>query len=65
MEIEPDKLYRTGAPELEVIAKPQTLNQWRSEGKGPPYIKSGSRVLYSGKDLIDWLTAQRVEPVAT
>lgn len=59
---QPDKLYPAGAPELDVIGKPQTRAQWRSEGKGPPYIKSGSRVLYSGKDLIDWLKAQRVEP---
>ncbi|WP_299986671.1 helix-turn-helix domain-containing protein [uncultured Ruegeria sp.] len=64
MEIESNKLYPTGAPELEVIAKRQTLAQWRSEGKGPPYTKSGSRILYSGKDLIDWLKAQRVEPSA-
>lgn len=64
MSIDPNQLYPPRAPELGDIAKPQTLAQWRSEGKGPAYIKSGSRVLYSGKDLIDWLEARRVEPSA-
>ncbi len=46
------------------VAAKQTLAKWRHMNRGPAYIKSGSRVLYRGKDLIDWLTAQRVAPEA-
>lgn len=66
MAFDPDKFYPAVEVEARGIAKEQTLAQWRSEGrKGPPYVKVGSRVLYGGKDLIDWLAASRVEPAAS
>ena len=61
MAIQPDRHYPPYAPELAVIAKPQTLARWRHEGRGPAYIKSGSRVLYLGRDVLDWLEAHRIE----
>jgi hypothetical protein len=41
---------------------PITLANWRSQGKGPAYIKSGRTVLYAEADIIAWQLAQRVEP---
>ena len=62
MDFEPHKFYRPNDDELRIIAAAHTLCRWRHEGTGPRYIKAGSRVLYQGKDLLDWLNAQRVEP---
>ncbi|MEC9433954.1 MAG: helix-turn-helix domain-containing protein [Pseudomonadota bacterium] len=58
--IEPESYYPTNAPEQRDVAAPQTFARWRSEGKGPAYIKSGSRVIYKGADLLDWLDRRRV-----
>lgn len=36
--------------------KIQTLAKWRSEGKGPPYFKLGTRkIVYRQRDLDAWL----------
>jgi 5-methylcytosine-specific restriction endonuclease McrA len=36
---------------------PATLAQWRSEGRGPPYVYLGSRVRYLRLVLEEWLSA--------
>ena len=59
---DPHKLYSTRDPELGDLLPYSTLAQWRHEGRGPAYFKVAGRVLYSGKDLNDWLASQRVEP---
>ena len=41
-----DKLYLAGDPALLVFGRPSTLAHWRSEGRGPAFIKLGSRVGY-------------------
>lgn len=64
MKIEPHNYYRPSAPELREVGAPQTLAQWRHNGKGPAYIKSGSRVLYLGQDVLNWLDKNRVTPAA-
>ncbi len=63
MRIDPDAYYRPTAPEMRVIAAVQTLARWRHEGKGPAYTRSGSNVLYAGRDALAFLEAGRVEPV--
>lgn len=35
-----------------------TLANWRAEGRGPRYIKSGRQILYRVKDPDAWLNAQ-------
>ena len=60
MRIDPDKFYRTTDPLLVEIASKQTFARWRCEGKGPPFVKAGSRVLYRGQDILDWLEARTV-----
>jgi hypothetical protein len=39
-----------------------TLNNLRSEKRGPRYVKRGKTVLYRKQDLIAWMEAQAVEP---
>ena len=59
-----DRLYPNTDKALDVIAPASTRNHWRSEGRGPAFIKLGQRVAYSGRDLNAWLTERRVEPKA-
>ena len=57
-----DTLYLAGDPALLKLGRPSTLAHWRSEGRGPAFIKLGSRVAYRGSDLNSWLDAQTVRP---
>jgi hypothetical protein len=41
---------------------PATLVTWRSEKRGPCFIKVGRAVLYSPVDIETWLRAQRRDP---
>ena len=36
-----------------------SLNQWRSNGNGPPFMKVGTLVRYSRADLDAWLASRR------
>lgn len=47
---------------MRLIATVGTLAVWRHEGRGPPYLRVGNRILYSGADLNAFLDACRVEP---
>ncbi len=42
---------------------PATMRQWRSQGRGPAYLKNGSRVTYLVHDLDAWRDANRVKTV--
>ena len=42
-----------------------TMAHWRCEGRGPAYVKLGSRVAYSGRALNEWLAARTVQPKET
>ena len=57
-----DRLYLAGDPALLALGRPSTLAHWRSEGRGPAYVKLGSRVAYRGSDLNEWLAAQTIRP---
>ena len=59
---DPNRYYKTTDPELLLIAKRGTLNQWRHRGEGPDYVKLGNRVLYLGSVLNEWLDAHVVHP---
>ncbi|MCY3671651.1 MAG: MerR family transcriptional regulator [Alphaproteobacteria bacterium] len=59
---DPDKLYPANDPDLAVLGTYQTLAHWRSEGRGPPYVKLGAKVFYTGRDLNAWIASQRVTP---
>ena len=59
-----DKLYLTSDPALKAIGPYSTLAHWRSEGRGPKFIKLGSKVAYRGSDLNEWLESRTVAPKA-
>ena len=62
--IEPDVTYSGAELESIGIAKEGTFKQWRSQKRGPAYVKIGSRVIYTGSDVLNWLARKRVEPEA-
>lgn len=35
-----------------------TLATWRSQKKGPPYLKIGKRVFYTAGDIRDWVVIE-------
>lgn len=39
---------------------PKTVQNWRSDGGGPPYIKFGNRVRYDRRVVDRWLEKQTV-----
>ncbi len=57
-----DRLYLAGDPALLVLGRPGTLAHWRSEGRGPAFIRLGSRIAYRGRDLNEWVDDQVVRP---
>ena len=57
-----DKLYLTSDPALLVLGRPMTLAHWRSEGRGPAYVKLGARVGYRGSDLNRFIEANTIRP---
>lgn len=59
---EENRLYYANDPALEVLGPYSTLAHWRSEGRGPAYIKIGGKVAYRGRALNDWLEERTVEP---
>lgn len=42
---------------------PNTLRQWRSQGRGPAYEKRGRNVRYQRNDLDVWRNANRVHTI--
>ena len=61
---DPQKLYLARDPDLLALVPYSTLAHWRSEGKGPAFIKLGSKVAYKGADLNAWLASRTVRPAA-
>ncbi|MDE0212435.1 MAG: DNA-binding protein [Boseongicola sp.] len=57
-----DKIYLTDDPALKVLGSYSTLSHWRSEGRGPSYLKLGSRVAYCGRELNRWLATRTIQP---
>ena len=54
-----NELYRP--VDLKQIAAYQTLAAWRQARRGPRYFKIGTKVLYLGADLNEWLQERTVE----
>ena len=60
--IVPEGIYPPEEAAEGVGSSKSGLAQMRMEGEGPAYIKLKGKVLYRGRDLLDWLESQRVEP---
>jgi DNA-binding transcriptional MerR regulator len=50
---------RAAAPRVGV--SPGTLENWRTAGTGPRFIKAGKRVLYDPVDIERWKEANRFQ----
>ena len=59
-----DKFYAASDPTLTAIIPYSTSASWRHEGRGPRFVKVGSKVFYRGIDLNAWLDERTVEPKA-
>ena len=59
-----NRLYMTDDPALRALVPYSTMAHWRSEGRGPAFIKIGWRVAYRGADLNNWLASRTVKPRA-
>ena len=59
-----EKLYQTDDPALREIAPVSTMAHWRSQGKGPAFLRLGKRVVYKGAHLNEWLETRVVRPGA-
>jgi predicted DNA-binding transcriptional regulator AlpA len=62
MQIDPAELVSGDATAERCHVKPQTLAQWRSEGRGPRYLKIGRRVFYREQDIREFLGEQLCDP---
>jgi excisionase family DNA binding protein len=51
--VEAAKLLRVG---------PATLNRWRWDGTGPPFVKLGRKVFFQRETLDRWVAEQRQPP---
>ena len=58
------KLYFASDPAVLALAPYSTLAHWRSEGRGPAFVKVGWRVAYTGAALNEWLEARTIRPMA-
>jgi excisionase family DNA binding protein len=59
----PDDLLTTQQAAALLQLSPRTLRRWRVEGKGPPFIRLGSRrVRYRREAVMDWAQRQEQEP---
>ena len=59
-----DELLDTAAAGAFLKLAPMTLKLWRSQGRGPAYVRQGNRVAYLRSDLLAWARAHRVVPSA-
>lgn len=41
---------------------PRTLQQWRRDGRGPPFVRIASQIYYRDRDRDAWLSGSRVKP---
>jgi hypothetical protein len=60
--IEPGELIPDVGAAAALGVKRETLATWRSQGRGPAFVKIGRRVFYRRLDLHQFIAAQRREP---
>ncbi len=58
---QPERLYLETQVAEVLQVKRQTMATWRHGAKGPPFVKLGRWVRYTGADLNAWLRANSVQ----
>jgi hypothetical protein len=60
--IDPSELMPDVKTAAALGVKPETLATWRSQGRGPAFVKIGRRVFYRLLDVHQFIAAQWREP---
>ena len=55
------QMVNTGEAASHLGLQKSTLDKWRSEGCGPPFVRVGRLVMYRPEDLNDWIESQVVQ----
>jgi hypothetical protein len=50
----PEQLQKYCKEKLDLKYSLRTFEQWRSDGKGPRYMKPGKRVIYPAEEVDRW-----------
>ena len=61
MPIEYYGVYQILLEERELKKKPRTIQNWRSMGDAPPFIRLGKQIYYPKADVRKWLRARLVQ----
>jgi predicted DNA-binding transcriptional regulator AlpA len=64
VEVDPDDLIENDRAAKLLGIRPATLVSWRSDKRGPMYLKIGRLVYYRRADIRAWLAAQIRDPKA-
>jgi Helix-turn-helix domain len=62
-----DELDLRPAKEIAAILRTtsEQLRRWRKQGRGPAYVRMGSRqIFYDFRDVEDWLNQRKIFPTA-
>jgi hypothetical protein len=62
MFIDPEELIPSDGAAAQLDVQPQTLASWRTQGRGPDFVKVGRAVFYRKADIAAWLGQQRRQP---
>jgi predicted site-specific integrase-resolvase len=54
------ELLTTEEAAKHITVSTRTLEDWRSDGKGPPYVRCGRRIAYPADDLASRLRSNTV-----
>lgn len=63
MLISPDELLTPETVAAQFHLRPDTLTTWRTNGRGPNFVKVGRAVFYRRSDVEAWLGAQHRQPM--
>jgi predicted DNA-binding transcriptional regulator AlpA len=63
--IDPEELISDDITAAMLGVKRQTLAGWRSQGRGPAYVKTGRFVRYLRPDVTQYIAARRRVPSKT
>lgn len=57
-----NRLLDTDAASALLRCTPAALMKFRTERRGPPYVRVGRLIRYHRRDLLRWINSQRVSP---
>ena len=62
MKVQDRKLLATLQLAEHLELSPRTLERWRHQGTGPPWLEIGGRIRYDPTDIAKWKAAHRNAP---